>query len=172
MDGGAPKSLLDCIDEKGDIDQEAFTKYVQSQPRVSFIRKHYTFDESEPEPPRKPKIPRQTYEREDPKTSNWYRYYISRPVTSKKALKSFRRAFRLPYRAYVAFVRDARDGKWFPKSEHKDALGRVGTPLELLVLGALRYLGRGWTFHDIAESTGVSEEVHRNFFYDFVKVRF
>ncbi len=40
------------------------------------------------------------------------------------------------------------------------------------MLGALDYLGRGWTFDDIAEATGVSEEVHRTFFVDFVKVCF
>lgn len=45
----------------------------------------------------------------------------------------------------------------------------MGVPLDLLVLGSLRYLGRGWTFDDLEESTGISEEVHRVFFHHFVK---
>jgi exo-beta-1,3-glucanase (GH17 family) len=44
----------------------------------------------------------------------------------------------------------------------------AATPLEILVLGALRYLGRGWTFDDLSESTGVHAEVHRQFFHVFI----
>jgi hypothetical protein len=32
------------------------------------------------------------------------------------------------------------------------------SPLEHLVIGALCYMGRGWTFNDLEESTGISEE--------------
>ena len=37
-----------------------------------------------------------------------------------------------------------------------------------MVLGALRYLGRGWTFDDLEESTAVSKDVHRVFFHVFI----
>ena len=40
--------------------------------------------------------------------------------------------------------------------------------MELLVLGSLRYLGRGWTFDDLEEATGISEESHRVFFHRFI----
>ena len=43
------------------------------------------------------------------------------------------------------------------------------SPVELLVLRALRYLGRGWTFDDIEESTAVSRDVHRVFFHAFIE---
>jgi ribosome-associated toxin RatA of RatAB toxin-antitoxin module len=43
----------------------------------------------------------------------------------------------------------------------KDATGDKATPLEILVTGALRYLGRGWRFDDLFESTGVHAELHR-----------
>jgi hypothetical protein len=36
-------------------------------------------------------------------------------------------------------------------------------------MGTLRYLGRGWTFDDLEESTGISREVHRNFFRKYLK---
>ena len=44
----------------------------------------------------------------------------------------------------------------------------MGVPLELLVLGSLHYLGRGWTFDDLDEATGISEESHRVFFHRFI----
>jgi hypothetical protein len=37
-----------------------------------------------------------------------------------------------------------------------------------MVLGALRYLGRGLTFDDIEECTSISEETHRQFFHLFI----
>lgn len=64
----------------------------------------------------------------------------------------------------------AREGEWFPHAEKKDAVGRDGSPLELLILGALRYLGRGWSFDDLEEATGISQEVHRRFFHLFIEV--
>jgi hypothetical protein len=50
------------------------------------------------------------------------------------------------------------------KSNNKQA-----SPIELLVLGSLQYLGRGWTFDDIEENTAISKEVHRTFFHRFVE---
>lgn len=42
------------------------------------------------------------------------------------------------------------------------------TPIGLLLLGALRYMGRGWTFDDLYENTGLHEELHRQFFHQFI----
>ena len=50
-----------------------------------------------------------------------------------------------------------------------DAVGQKATPIELLVLGSLRYLGCGWTFDDVEECTAVSQEVHRVFFGQFIE---
>ena len=44
---------------------------------------------------------------------------------------------------------------------------RKVSPFELLLLGSLRCLGRGWTFDDLEESTYVSRDVHRCFFHQF-----
>ena len=49
-----------------------------------------------------------------------------------------------------------------------DARNRPASPIELLVLCALRYMGRGWTFDDLEESTGISKEVIRVFFHQFI----
>ena len=42
------------------------------------------------------------------------------------------------------------------------------SPIELLLLGSLRYLGRGITFDDVEESTFISRHDHRDFFHRFV----
>jgi hypothetical protein len=36
-----------------------------------------------------------------------------------------------------------------------------------MLLGSLCYLGRGFTFDDLEESTFVSESSHRKFFHEF-----
>ena len=41
--------------------------------------------------------------------------------------------------------------------------------MELLLLGSLRYLGRGWTFDDCEESTAIDQDVHRIFFRVFLQ---
>jgi hypothetical protein len=46
---------------------------------------------------------------------------------------------------------------------------RKTSPLELLLLGALRYLGRGFTFDDIEEDTFISADVRCCFFHSFTK---
>jgi hypothetical protein len=46
-----------------------------------------------------------------------------------------------------------------------DAVGKESSPIELMVLGALRYLGRGWTFNDLEESTAIHEETPQIFFH-------
>ncbi len=40
--------------------------------------------------------------------------------------------------------------------------------MQLLVLGSLRYLGRGWTFNHIEEATGIHKEVHCVFLHCFI----
>ena len=50
-------------------------------------------------------------------------------------------------------MEDAREGNWFPRWMAKDATGKISSPLELLILGSLRYLGRGFTFDDLEEAT-------------------
>ncbi len=37
-------------------------------------------------------------------------------------------------------------------------------PVDLLVLGSLCYLGRGWTFDDSEELTAIDKDVHCFFF--------
>mmetsp|Transcript_21879 Transcript_21879/g.28194 ORF Transcript_21879/g.28194 Transcript_21879/m.28194 type:complete len:120 (+) Transcript_21879:606-965(+) len=41
-------------------------------------------------------------------------------------------------------------------------------PIELLLLGALRFLGRGWTIDDLEEQTMISQETHRKFLHVYL----
>jgi hypothetical protein len=44
------------------------------------------------------------------------------------------------------------------------------SPLELLILGGLRYCGRGWTFDNLEELTMISAEAHCNYLPQFISV--
>ena len=96
--------------------------------------------------------------------SSWYYNYVSNSDNYLKKAKirvSFRRRFRMPHPAFVNFMSLIRYEDMFPTYENCNALGQIRVPLELLVLGSLRYLGRGWTFDDYC---------HRMFFKDHLSL--
>jgi len=108
---------------------------------------------------RRPILPRQTF---------WYSVYVSAPdLENPQFHQLFRLRFRLPYAQFrqlndrleteASFSR-WNDGKINPWSRVQS------TPISLLLLTSLRYLGRGWTFDDLSENTSISEETIRVFF--------
>lgn len=102
--------------------------------------------------------------------STWYRTYVKYPALDSEIFhKKFRRRFRLPYQQFLEVVEGCKNSDLFARWNNTDATGKPSVPLELLVLTALRYLGRGWTFDDLSESTGISEEVVRKFFHKFIE---
>lgn len=134
-------------------------------------------DEPDHEEILQPKVKRvrdsDPYDPQTARNSNWYRCYVEQSERCmdprKKRGKKFRRRFRMPMKCFRELMGIIRDEIWFDKAEKPNALGQDGAPLELLVLGALRYLGRGWTFDDLEDATGISEETHRRFFHNFIK---
>ena len=80
--------------------------------------------------------------------------------------KSFRNRFRVPYPKFEEICWKLKESGKFMKQE-KDCCNQTTVPLEILVLGALRVLGRGLCMDDISELTNVSMEVHRVFFHKF-----
>ena len=116
-----------------------------------------------------------------PTMSLWYNYYCKgldhgmelMPLFEEK----FRLRFRLPYACYQELAQlceeesitneESSMKRWRPGN--KAANGKPAAPLGLLLLCALRYLGRGWTFDDLEECTAISQEVIRNFFHSFVE---
>ena len=83
----------------------------------------------------------------------------------------FRRRFRMPYKCFQELVDMVRGSPLFERwREGKvDAVRQRATPIPLLVLCVLRYLGRGWTFDNLSENTGISEEIIRVFFHKFIE---
>jgi hypothetical protein len=107
-----------------------------------------------------------------PKQTLWYLLYYKSPDLSKpKFHKKFRRRFRMPHAQFMQLLQEFEESEYFAcwKSGRKDAVGDQASPLPLLILGAMRYLGRGWTFDDIEENTAISEETHRQFFHVFIE---
>ena len=76
--------------------------------------------------------------------------------------------FRVPYANYLELLQWIRDDTRFARWCGEKINNNMSSPIQLLVLGSLRYLGRGWTFDDIEEQTAISKEVHRTFFHAFI----
>ena len=105
-----------------------------------------------------------------PTDTIWYLVYVNNPpVEDKQFQDKFRNRFCLPHANFVALVEDCKEQEFFSRWMGKDAIGKSSSPIELLILGSLRYLGRGWTFDDLEEATAISREVHRCFFHQFVE---
>jgi len=117
-----------------------------------------------------------------PTLSLWWLLYIQDPQPEcKHWSKTFRQRFRLPYHSFLSLLdRMNQDDvllqyfrRWKPAQAEGDSalkmIKRKVSPMELLLLGALRYLGRGWTFDDLEESTFIARDVHRCFFHKFIE---
>ena len=104
-----------------------------------------------------------------PRQSNWYVMYIKSPaLDDPKFNKKFRRRFRCSYDSFQKLMLLVLADNIFNRWLRTDAVGREPSPIHLLVLGVLRYIGRGWTFDDLEENTSISEETHRQFLHVFI----
>jgi hypothetical protein len=113
-----------------------------------------------------------TRKRLDARMTRWYDDYVSNPDTDcPKFQKNFRNRFRLPHAEFVELAEALQESEIFSrwKEGKKDACNVQAAPIPLLLLCTLRYLGRGWTFDDCAESCAISEEVVRVFFHCFIE---
>ena len=79
---------------------------------------------------------------EPPTNSYWYREYIDNPV---RDVTEFRNDFRLPYEAFLELkdelLKHDEFKRWAPGVT--DPFGTPCSPIELLLLGSLRYLAHG-----------------------------
>lgn len=110
-----------------------------------------------------------------PEKSIWYAMYVDEPdLDCPRFQKIFRVRFRLPYSVFQEILEGLKGhsdfAQWYShdKGRGRDAKGELASPIELLLLGVLRYLGRGWTFDDLEEVTCIGKETHRRFFRLFV----
>jgi hypothetical protein len=185
-----PASMAQCVDPTGKLDVLQVSRYWQRQDEESssLVENLFSRSSSNDECPPKKRVrsvksnglemldSQGNRVPADPRQSPWYKQYVQDPHIEKpKFQNKFRRRFRLPYLQFLellaAMAEEAKteDGDLhFRRWMGKDAVGRLSSPLSLMILGALRYLGRGWTFDDIEESTGIGEETHRQFFHIFI----
>ena len=94
--------------------------------------------------------------------STWFMIYVKHPrVDSPRFLPEFRRRFRVPYQYFVDLNNELEGCEVFNRWHNgaKDMCGIKAAPISILLLAALRYIGRAWTVHDLHEAPGVSEEV-------------
>ena len=77
----------------------------------------------------------------------------------------FRRRFRIPY-VIFEYIRDDIIELYYADRKTTDSRGREVVDIQLLVLGALRYIATGCTFDALDELTCVSAETHRVFVRD------
>jgi hypothetical protein len=184
-----PKSINHCIGEDGWIDPVLFMEYRRKSHdewtqflRVVEKKRRALANEKDAEPAKKRTRRYKANKLEmvdasgntiaaDPKVSPWYLLYVNPSLSNlenKKFHAKFRRRFRLPYENYEELLADLSNSGKFKRWQSADAVGRPSSPLALMLLGALRYLGRGWTFDDVEEATLIDEETHRQFFHCFI----
>jgi hypothetical protein len=106
-----------------------------------------------------------------PKNTPWFMEYVESPnITSPKFQRKFRRRFRMAYASFIKHLGEVKGSHYFQswRSDNSDCVGRQCSHIELLLLGTLRYLGRGWTLDDLEEQTMICEEVHRRFLHAYI----
>lgn len=182
-----PSSFLQCLDDEDGLQWTAYSGYIQRKQELyeSYGQEMEMYllaasedsnEETDYSRPKKRTKHQAILEYTDengirkelpPTKTPWYLMYvdIDASMQSNRWAKQFRRRFRVPHAEYkemVAKVRASSDifGRWLKKSS---------SSIDLLVLGSFRYLGRGLTFDDLEECTGISEEVHRCFFHAFLE---
>jgi Plant transposon protein len=181
-----PSSLIHCLDEEGNIDTSLYFLYLRNKrsKAIEFDNLIANCMESTMESTQEDVgIKKNRNKRKcinlmskdgvlyeiDPRSSIWYITYVLSPrIDDNKFEDKFRRRFRCSYSCYSNLLELVVADPLFSRWQNSDAFGRKSSPLELCVLGALRYIGRGCTFDDVEELTSVSEETLRRFFHSFI----
>jgi len=108
-----------------------------------------------------------------PHDSLWWVNYacMSKEDLTRRQLRKFRRRFRMPFEEWKKFVEVMNTHELFVtwRRGKRDCCKKLSSPIELLSLGALRYLGRKCTFDDLEEWTFISERTHERFFEKFIQ---
>ena len=107
-----------------------------------------------------------------PRPSVWWINYVLFPeLMTRRMHDKFRLRFRMPFSAWSDLVVDMKESPIF-ESWHDgktNCAGKKSSPLELLSLGALRYLGRKCTFDCLEDVTFIGEKTHSRFFKAFIE---
>ena len=104
-----------------------------------------------------------------PEDTLWYILYVANPPISTRMLKLFRLRFRMPYSSFTELSNHILVHPIFKRWTKTDASGCEPSNMKLLLLGTLRYIGRGWTLDDICEANGISIDVNNQFLKCFIE---
>lgn len=101
--------------------------------------------------------------------STWYLAYVDSPsIDHKKFRKKFKNRFRCTWDSYVEILTEVKSCHLFQRWHGSDCSGEPSCRIELLLLGALRTLGRDAKCDDLEEYTAIDKETHRQFFHIFI----
>jgi hypothetical protein len=101
----------------------------------------------------------------------WYHFYVRNFYIYKddKLQKAFQQRFCLPYKQYLELLEQVQSKNLFERWCGYRNNNKKVSPVELLVLESLCYLGRGRTFVDCEESTAIDKDVHGCFLNVFIR---
>ena len=102
-----------------------------------------------------------------PRQKVWYSTYVLKPdLGDPKFHELFRRRFRLSHAQFLELGERLEAHEifvWWHAGKVNPFTNKPPTPIPLLLLTALRYLGRGMNFDDVAECAALNEETVRVF---------
>ena len=180
----APSSLLECIDSDNtdssddDICPIKYGHYKRRKAEIQAERKaEFLVVNNNRQRTRSCKKKNTSLLREDgtvhiitPRTCEWFILYVESPaIDNVDFQKDFRLKFRLPYNVFQLLVTSLMEHELFIqwRSNNSDCTGVKSTPLELLLLGALRMLGRASIIDCVASDIKVSFATMHAFFRKF-----
>lgn len=108
----------------------------------------------------------------NPRMTMWYHVYIKHPQVDNERFQAlFRRRFRVPHSSFLSMNIEMNNCPQFTRwhNSKQDCCGVRASPISMLHLSVLRYLGRSWTIDCLHEATCISEEVIRNFIHQFLE---
>jgi len=92
-------------------------------------------------------------------------------IDTPKFKRKFCHRFRMSYKSFQKHLEElVKECPLFSScsSTTLNAAGRPPVPLELLLLGTLQYLGRGWMLNNLKETTCISKETHHRFLHVYI----
>lgn len=140
------------------------------------LQRHAVLDEHDDEPAAKRRrLPRRSMHPKDHaekpsqmyKTSTYWTKFITNPnvrIPSSLASDTFRDTFRVPWEMFEVFVRDGLSVRLGQNPNPKKASGRKSLPVELKILGCLRFMAIGCPWDELSDTTGCSAHTVRVFY--------
>jgi len=108
---------------------------------------------------------------DQPAESYWWCHYILLPCNDDEAWqdpkfqKEFWLCFCIPNKKIEELVDQMKQSGYFQCWMRCDAFSWKSSPMELLTLATLQYLGHGWTFDDLQEATFINSKTLQQFFH-------